>query len=145
MINYMIQRKVQWNLERALLIGTCWELNCEILRNAGHFGTGLICLGLFGTWKVGHFGQFSDWVISVFGCFGQSLKVIMYALLYVYEWTAGQVLSFVKKIRLKCKKGPFMTETTLVKIPQAGPKWSVNITLWLGEIKRIYRENNSKT
>ena len=28
-------------------IGTCWELNCEILRNAGHFGPGLICLGLF--------------------------------------------------------------------------------------------------
>ena len=28
----------------------------------------------------------------VFGCFGQSLKVIMYALLYVYEWTDGQVL-----------------------------------------------------
>ena len=44
----------------------------------------------------------------------------MYALLYVYEWTDGQVLSFVKKSRLKCKKGPFMTqaETTLVKMPQ---------------------------
>ena len=33
--------------------------------------------GLFRTWKVGQFG-------------------IMYALLYVYEWTDGQVLSFVK-------------------------------------------------
>ena len=46
---------------------------------------------------MGHFGQFSELVISVFGCFGQSVKVIMYALLYVYEWTDGQVLSFVKK------------------------------------------------
>ena len=46
---------------------------------------------------MGHFGQVSDGVISVFGCFGQSLKVTMYALLYVYEWTDGQVLSFVKK------------------------------------------------
>ena len=72
---------------------------------------------------MGHFGQFSERVISVFRCFGQSLKVIMYALLYVYEWTDGQVLSFVKKIRLKCKKGPFTTqaETTLVKMPRAGP------------------------
>ena len=44
----------------------------------------------------------------------------MYALLYVYEWTDGQVLSFVKKIRLKCKKGPFTTqaETTLVEMPR---------------------------
>ena len=46
---------------------------------------------------MGHFGQFSERVNSVFGCFGQSLKVIMYPLLYVYEWTDGQVLSFVKK------------------------------------------------
>ena len=71
----------------------------------------------------------------------------MYALLYVYEWTDGQVLSFVEKIRLKCKKSPFTTqaEKTLVKMPQAGPKQPINITLWLGEIKRIYRENNSKT
>ena len=55
----------------------------------------------------------------------------MYALLYVYECTDGQVLSFVKKIRLKCKKGPFTTqaETTLVKMPQAGPKQPVNIAL----------------
>ena len=36
--------------------------------------------------------------------------MIMYALFYVYEWTDGQVLSFVKKIRLKCKKGPFTTQ-----------------------------------
>ena len=59
------------------------------------------------------------------------LKVIMYALLYVYEWTDGQVLRFVKKIRLKCKKGPFttQTETTLVKMPQAGPKRPVNMVL----------------
>ena len=53
---------------------------------------------------MGHFGQFLERVISVFGCFGQSLKVIVYALLYVYEWTNEQVLSFVKKIRLKCKR-----------------------------------------
>ena len=38
--------------------------------------------------RVSHFGL---WL------FRQSLKVIMYALLYVYEWTDGQVLSFVKK------------------------------------------------
>ena len=97
----MIQIQVQWNLERASLIGTCWELNCEILRNAGHFGPGLICLGLFiqviSDLVGGSFGQFSEWVISAFGCFGQSLKMIMYALLYVYERTDGQVLSFVKK------------------------------------------------
>ena len=37
---------VQWNLERASLIGTCWELNCEILQNVVHFGPRLICLGL---------------------------------------------------------------------------------------------------
>ena len=55
----------------------------------------------------------------------------MYALLYVYEWTDGQVLSFVKKNRLKCKKGPFTTqaETALDKMPKAGPKRPVNITL----------------
>ena len=43
-----------------------------------------------------------------FGHFGQSLKVIMYALLYVYGWTDGQVLSFVKK-QAKMNKGPFRT------------------------------------
>ena len=71
---------------------------------------------------MGHFGQFSERVISVFGCFGQSLKVIMYASLYVYEWTDGQVLSFVKKNRPKCKKGPFTTqaETICVKCPGRG-------------------------
>ena len=57
--------------------------------------------------------KFRGWVVSdlvggsfrpifrvshfVFGCFGQNLKVIKYALLHVYEWTDGQVLSFVKK------------------------------------------------
>ena len=56
----------------------------------------------FSGWVVsdlvgGSFGQFSERVISVFGYFGQSLKVIMHALLYVYEWTDGKVLSFVKK------------------------------------------------
>ena len=72
---------------------------------------------------MGHFGEFSEWVILVFGCFGQSLKVIMYTSLYVYEWTDGQVLSFVrKKNRLKCKKGPFTTqaETIHVKMPGRG-------------------------
>ena len=58
-------------------------------------------------------------------------------------------VKFCEKYRAEknCKKGPFTTlaETTLVKMPQAGPKQPVNITLWLREIKRIYRENNSKT
>ena len=40
----------------------------------------------------------------IFGCFGQSLKVIMYALLYVYEWTDGQVLSFVKRTGWNVKR-----------------------------------------
>ena len=55
----------------------------------------------------------------------------MYALLYVYEWADGQVLSFVKKSRLKCKKGPFTTqaETIHVKMPRAGPKRPVTITV----------------
>ena len=45
--------------------------------------------GLFRpVFRVSHFGL---------GCFGQSLKVIMYALLYVCERTDGQMLSFVKK------------------------------------------------
>ena len=35
------QTQAQWDLERASLIGSCGELNCEILQNAGHFGTGL--------------------------------------------------------------------------------------------------------
>ena len=37
-------------------MGTCWELNCEILRNVGHFGPGLIVLGCF--------IQFRGWVVS---------------------------------------------------------------------------------
>ena len=41
-----------------------------------------------------------------FGRFDQSLKVIMYALLYVYGWTDGQVSSFVKKTGQN-EKGPF--------------------------------------
>ena len=45
-------------------MGTCWELNCEILRKAGHFGPGLICLGLFyPIQRVGRFGL-GRWVIS---------------------------------------------------------------------------------
>ena len=70
----------------------------------------------------------------------------MYALLCVYGWTDGQVLSFVNK-QAKMKKGPFRTraETTHVKMPQAGPKRPVTVTVWLGEIKKIYRENNSPT
>ena len=54
----------------------------------------------------------------------------MYALLYVYKWTDGQVLSFVKN-RPKCKKGPFTTqaETIRVKMPRAGPKRPVTITV----------------
>ena len=39
--------------------------------------------------------------------FGQSLKVIMYALLYVYGWTDWQVLSFVKKKTGQNDKGCF--------------------------------------
>ena len=67
--SYLIQTQAQWDLERASLIGSCGELNCELLRNAGHLGTGLICLGLFHSnlggglfwlWNVGHFGQFSE-------------------------------------------------------------------------------------
>ena len=53
----------------------------------------------------------------------------MYALLYVYGWTDGQVSSFVKK---KAKqKGPFRTraETTHVKMPQAGPKRPLIVTV----------------
>ena len=52
----------------------------------------------------------------------------MYALLYVYEW-AG--VKFCEKIRLKCKKGPFTTqaEATHVKMPRAGPKRPVTITV----------------
>ena len=56
-------------------------------------------------------------------------------------------VKFCEKIRLKCKKGPFTTQaaTTLIKMPQAGLKWPVNIHCDWGEIKKIYRENNSKT
>ena len=105
--------------------------------------------GSFWTCLVGHFGQFSEWAISVFGCFGQSLKVIIICVcIIICVWMdrlAG--LKFCEKIRLKCKKGPFTTqaETIHVKIPLAGPKRPVTITVWLREIKRIYRENNSKT
>ena len=40
-------------------------------------------------------------------------------------------VKFCEKIRLKCKEGPFTTqaETTLVKMPQAGPKRPVNVTV----------------
>ena len=71
----------------------------------------------------------------------------MYALLYAYEWTDGQVLSFVKKSGWNVKRAIFTTqaETTYVKMPWVGPKRPVTITVWLGEIKRIYREKNSKT
>ena len=46
-------------MERASLLGTCWELNCEILRNAGHFGPGLICFELFHPNLGG--GSFRTW------------------------------------------------------------------------------------
>ena len=45
--NYLIQTQAQWDLERASLIGSCGELNGELLQNAGHFGPGLFCPGLF--------------------------------------------------------------------------------------------------
>ena len=51
----------------------------------------------------------------------------MYALLYVYRWTDGQVLSIVKKIRQKFKKKAL--ETSHVKLPPAGPKRPVTITV----------------
>ena len=40
-------------------------------------------------------------------------------------------VKFCEKIRLKCKKGPFTTEaeTTHVKMPRAGPKRPVTITV----------------
>ena len=71
------------------------------------------------------------WVISAnfqsesfrSGCFGQSLKVIMYALLYVYEWTDVQVLSFVKKSGLNIKKGPLSQlrlKQAFLKCPRRG-------------------------
>ena len=46
----------------------------------------------------------------------------MYALIYVYEWTDGQVLSFVKKIRLKYKKGlsRLRLKQPLSKCPRRG-------------------------
>ena len=51
-------------MEGASLIGTHWELNCEILRNAGHFGPGLNCHELFiQIERVGRFGL-GRWVIS---------------------------------------------------------------------------------
>ena len=56
----MIQTQVQLNLERASLIGPCWELTCEKMRNAGHFGSGLICLGLFHPTLGGGGGIVSD-------------------------------------------------------------------------------------
>ena len=54
----------------------------------------------------------------------------MYALLYVYGWTDGQVLSFVNN-QAEMKKGSFTTqaETTHVKMPQAGPKRPVTTTV----------------
>ena len=78
-----------------------------------------------------------------FGRFDQSLKVIMYALLYVYGWTDGKVSSFVKK-QAKMKKGPFRTraETTHVKMPPGGAKATRYCESVTREIKKIYRENN---
>ena len=78
----------------------------EFLRNAGRFRpvflfwvvsskfSGLVFLDLVG-WSFWPIFRVS--VILAFGRFGQSLEVIMYELLYVYGWTDGQVLSFVKK------------------------------------------------
>ena len=47
------------------------------------------------------------------------------------------------KNQAKMKKGPFTTpaETTHAKMPWAGPKRPITLTVWLGEIKKIYREN----
>ena len=60
----MIQTQAQWDLERASLIGSCGELNCELLQNAGHFGPGLIFPGLFlPNLGVGRF-CLGRWVIS---------------------------------------------------------------------------------
>ena len=137
--NYLIQPQAQLDLERASLIGSCGELNSEFLQNAGRFShifflswvvsskfRGWVVLDLVG-WSFRPIFRVSHFSI---GRFGQSLKVIMHALLYVYGWTDGSGLSFVKK-QAKMKKGPFRTraETTLVKMPQAGPKRSVTVTV----------------
>ena len=107
--SYLIQTQAKWDLERASLIGSCGELNCEILQNAGHFGTGLICPGLFHPnlgdgsfrpWKVGHFGQFSKRVISALGRIGQSESdnVCIIISVWMDRW-AG--VKFCEKIRWK--------------------------------------------
>ena len=49
-----------------------------------------------GRWVISANFQSELFWYLVHWAFGQSLKVIMYALLYEYEWTDGQVLSFVK-------------------------------------------------
>ena len=51
---------------------------------------------------MGHFSQFSERVISVFGCFGQSLKVTMCSL--IDRWAGVKVR---KKNQAEMKKGPF--------------------------------------
>ena len=66
-----MQTQALWDLVRASLVGSCVELNDELLRNAGHFGLGLFCPGLFhpnlgaGSFrplKMGRFCQFSEGV-----------------------------------------------------------------------------------
>ena len=87
--------------------------------------------------RVSHFGLWLFWPKS------ESYNVCIICV-WMDRW-AG--VKFCEKIRLKCKKGPFTTQakTILLKMPWVGPKRPVSITVWLGEIKRIYRENNSKT
>ena len=150
--NYMIQTQVQWNLERASLIGTCWEFNFEILRNAGHFGPVLICLGLFhpnldGAWvfsdlvggsfrpifRVSHLGLWLFWPKSEID------NVCNIICVWMDRWAS---VKFCKNIRLKHKRA---LSRLRLKQPMSEPKRPVTITVWLREITRIYRENNSPT
>ena len=83
-------------------------------------------MGCFGLGRLVISANFQSESFLPFSRFGQSLKVIMYALLYVYGWTDGLV-----KNQAKTKKGPFRirAETTRIKIPQAGPKRPVTVTV----------------
>ena len=110
----MYKHRLSWTWkELRSLIGSCGELNSEFLRNVGRFSL------VFLFWVVS--SKFRGWVVSDFvgwsfrpifrvSQFGlsslwpKSEKVIMYALLYDYGLTDGQVLSFVKKNRPKWKR-----------------------------------------
>ena len=75
--------------------------------------------------RVSHFGLWLFWPKS---------ESDNYMCMHYYMCMNGQMgrcVSFVKKIRLKCKKDPFTTqaETTHGKMPQAGPKRPVTITV----------------